>query len=53
MNRYQLICDSIELYVKDNPKYVSKQKHVFHAPDNHSNQEVNVDVISNIMPFLM
>ena len=23
-----------------------------HAPDNHSNQEVNVDVISNVMTFL-
>ena len=32
--------------------YVSKQYHVFYAPDNHSNQEVKVDVISNVMTFL-
>ena len=31
---------------------VSKKEHVFHAPDNHSNKEVNVDVISNVMTFL-
>ena len=30
----------------------SKKEHVFHAPDNHSNKEVNVDVISNVMTFL-
>ena len=30
----------------------SKQYHVLNAPDNHSNQEVNVDVISNVMTFL-
>ena len=28
------------------------KKVVFHAPDNHSNKEVNVDVISNFMTFL-
>ena len=33
-------------------KSVSKKGHVFHAPDNHSNKEVNVDVISNVMTFL-
>ena len=33
-------------------KVVSKKEHVFHAPDNHSNKEVNVDVISNVMTFL-
>ena len=27
----------------------SKKEHVFHAPDNHSNTEYNVDVISNVM----
>ena len=32
--------------------YVSKKYHVFHAPDNYSNQDFNVDVISNIMTFL-
>ena len=31
---------------------VSKKEHVFHAPDNHSNREYNVDVISNVMTFL-
>ena len=31
---------------------VSKKEHVFHAPDNHSNTEYNVDVISNVMMFL-
>ena len=31
---------------------VSKKEHVFHAPDNHSNNEVKVDVISNVMAFL-
>ena len=30
---------------------VSKKEHVFHAPDNHSNKEVNVDVISNYDVF--
>ena len=30
----------------------SKKEHVFHAPDNHSNKEVNADVISNVMTFL-
>ena len=30
----------------------SKKEHVFHAPDNNSNKEVNVDVISNVMTFL-
>ena len=33
-------------------KYVTKKQHVFHAPDNHSNQEVDIDVISNVMTFL-
>ena len=33
-------------------KLVSKKEHVFHAPDHHSNKEVNVDVISNVMTFL-
>ena len=33
-------------------KVVSKKGHVFHASDNHSNKEVNVDVISNVMTFL-
>ena len=32
--------------------YASKQYHVLNAPDNHSNQEVKVDVISNVMTFL-
>ena len=31
---------------------VSKKEHVFQAPDNHSNTEYNVDVISNVMTFL-
>ena len=31
---------------------VSKKEHVFHVPDNHSNTESNVDVISNVMTFL-
>ena len=31
---------------------VSKKEHVFHAPDNHSNTEYNVDVISDAMTFL-
>ena len=31
---------------------VSKKEHVFHAPDNHSNTEYNVDVINNVMTFL-
>ena len=31
---------------------VSKEEHVFHAPDNHPNKEVNVDVISNVVKFL-
>ena len=31
---------------------VSKKEHVFHALDNHSNTEYNVDVISNVMTFL-
>ena len=31
---------------------VSRKEHVFHAPDNHSNKEVNVEVVSNVMPFL-
>ena len=33
-------------------KVVSKKGHVFHAPDNHSNKEVNIDVISNVITFL-
>ena len=33
-------------------KVFGKKEHVFHAPDNHSNKEVNVDVISNVMAFL-
>ena len=33
-------------------KIVSKKGRVFHASDNHSNREVNVDVISNVMTFL-
>ena len=33
-------------------KVISKRENVFHAPDNHSNKEVNVDVISNVMTFL-
>ena len=33
-------------------KYVTKKQHVFNAPDNHSNQEVDIDVISNVMTFL-
>ena len=33
-------------------KVVSKKENFFHAPDNHSNKEVNVDVISNVMTFL-
>ena len=33
-------------------KYVSRKKHVFHAPDKPANQEVNFDVISNVMTFL-
>ena len=31
---------------------VSKKEHAFHPPDNHSNMEYNVDVISNVMTFL-
>ena len=31
---------------------VSKKEHVFHASDNHSNMEYNVDVIINVMTFL-
>ena len=31
---------------------VSKKEHEFHAPDNHSNKEVNIDIISNRMTFL-
>ena len=31
---------------------VSKKEHGFHAPDNHSNTEYNVDVINNVMTFL-
>ena len=31
---------------------VSKKEHVFHTPDNDSNTEYNVDVISNVMTFL-
>ena len=31
---------------------VSKKEHVFHAPDNLSNTEYNVDVINNVMTFL-
>ena len=30
----------------------SNKEHVFHAPDNHSNKEVNVDVICNVMTLL-
>ena len=32
-------------------KVVSKKGHAFNAPDNHSNKEINVDVISNVMTF--
>ena len=31
---------------------VIKKEHVFHTPDNDSNTEYNVDVISNVMTFL-
>ena len=31
---------------------VSKKENAFHEPDNHSNMEYNVDVISNVMTFL-
>ena len=33
-------------------KYVTKKQHVFHASDNNSNQEVDIDVMSNVMTFL-
>ena len=33
-------------------RVVSRKEHVFHAPDNHSNTDYNVDVISNVMTFL-
>ena len=33
-------------------KVVCKKRHVFLAPDNHSNKEVNVDVISNVTTFV-
>ena len=36
-----------------NKKVVSKKEHVFHAPENNSNKEVNIDIISNVMTFLM
>ena len=31
---------------------VIKKEHVFHTPDNDSNTEYNVDVISNVMMFV-
>ena len=31
---------------------VIKKEHVLHKPDNDSNTEYNVDVISNVMTFL-
>ena len=31
---------------------VNKKEHVFHAPDNNSNKDVNFDVISNVITFL-
>ena len=38
------------MYKYSKKVYVSKKYmyHALHAPDNHSNQEVNVDVISNV-----
>ena len=52
MNQCQLLCEFHCTHVKDNENYASKQYHVLNAPDIHSNQEVNVDVISNVMTFL-
>ena len=43
-----LIAQMLRIIKKD----VSKKEHVFHALDNHSNKEVNVDVISNVTTFL-
>ena len=33
-------------------KDVSKKEHVLYAPDNHSNKEVYIDVIRDVMTFL-
>ena len=44
--------NSIALMLRIIKKIVSKKGYVFHTPDNHSNKEVNVDVISNVMTFL-
>ena len=55
MNQCQFFCKFHCTHVKYNKKtYVTKKQHVFHAPghDNHSNQEVDIDVISNVMKFL-
>ena len=55
MNQCQLFCKFKCTHAKDNTgkKYVNKKYHVFHAPDKPANQEVNFDVISNVMTFLM
>ena len=53
MNQYiNFSANSIAHLLRIIKKYVSKKKHVFHVPDNNTNQVVNVDVISNVMTFL-
>ena len=51
-NRCKRFCKFHRTHVKVIKMVVSKKEHVFNAPDNHSNKEVNVDVISNVMTFL-
>ena len=44
--------NSIAHMLRISKRDVSKKEHIFHAPDNHSNTEYNVDVINNVMTFL-
>ena len=53
MHHCQLSVNSIAHMLRIIKKYVCKKQHVFHAPDKPANQDVNFDVISNIMTFLM
>ena len=52
MNQCKLFCKFRCTHVKDNRKVCYLEVECFNAPDNHSNQEVNVNVISNVMTFL-
>ena len=52
MNQCQISANFIAHTLRIMKKYASTQYHVLNAPDNHSNREVNIDIISNVMTYL-